>query len=373
MNGELDYYKILQVDPSAEPEVIETVYKRLARKYHPDVNKADDANQRMQAINLAYEVLSDPRKRAEYDCLRARRAVPRPARAGKRYSTPSWRRTSPRYRGYEHEEAVRARPTLMAWPASLDFGSMSKGDSRSASVRIGITQGRTMNGKVLANQRWIKIGPLQRFDESSAIVQIGVDTTTLRDGMKHEGTVTVKSLAYGTLIVPVSVYVMAEPRPGLRVEPEVLDFGILWADQPPGSLELHLSNRGSGPLSGSLNVKSSWLRVSQVDFEGVEALTVRAIADVSGLKPGRSYTGRIDVLSSAGIVTVVAKVQVAEEVEPLPPPNSDDYWEALISRLVPRNRWERDFLDTITLQSRQRGWKPSPHQEAVIERLRRQS
>lgn len=62
-----DYYKILQVDATAEPEVIEGAYRRLVKKYHPDVYKAPDADRRMQSINEAYEVLSDSAKRAQYD------------------------------------------------------------------------------------------------------------------------------------------------------------------------------------------------------------------------------------------------------------------------------------------------------------------
>jgi len=65
-----DYYKILQLDPSAEPEVIAAAYKRLALKYHPDTNKELESNLKMQEINAAYQILSDPVKRAEYDLLR---------------------------------------------------------------------------------------------------------------------------------------------------------------------------------------------------------------------------------------------------------------------------------------------------------------
>jgi len=60
-----DYYLILQVQPSAEPEVIQAAYRRLALKYHPDV---EDSNLvQMQELNEAYEVLSKPDKRAAYD------------------------------------------------------------------------------------------------------------------------------------------------------------------------------------------------------------------------------------------------------------------------------------------------------------------
>jgi hypothetical protein len=62
-----NYYRILQIDPSADPDVIAAAYKRLSLKYHPDTNRSPDANQRMQEINEAYRVLSDPTKRAHYD------------------------------------------------------------------------------------------------------------------------------------------------------------------------------------------------------------------------------------------------------------------------------------------------------------------
>src|SRR5512132_185617 len=62
-----DYYKILQVDPAADPEVITAAYRRLAVKYHPDTNSSPDATARMQRINESYAVLSDPVQRATYD------------------------------------------------------------------------------------------------------------------------------------------------------------------------------------------------------------------------------------------------------------------------------------------------------------------
>jgi DnaJ domain len=65
-----DPYKVLQVDPSAEQEVIEAVYRRLARKYHPDANPAPEATARMRDLNAAYEILKDPERRAEHDLRR---------------------------------------------------------------------------------------------------------------------------------------------------------------------------------------------------------------------------------------------------------------------------------------------------------------
>jgi len=62
-----NYYHILQVSPDAEQEVIEVAYRRLARKYHPDVYAGSDAGERMRDLNEAYGVLGDPGHRAKYD------------------------------------------------------------------------------------------------------------------------------------------------------------------------------------------------------------------------------------------------------------------------------------------------------------------
>ena len=65
-----DYYGILGVEPSAGEAEIKTAYRRLARKYHPDVSKEAGAEEKFKAVNEAYEALRDPEKRAAYDQLR---------------------------------------------------------------------------------------------------------------------------------------------------------------------------------------------------------------------------------------------------------------------------------------------------------------
>jgi DnaJ-class molecular chaperone len=64
-----DYYKILGVERTADDTAIKQAYRKLARKYHPDLNKSKGAAERFKEINEAHEVLSDPEKRRRYDTL----------------------------------------------------------------------------------------------------------------------------------------------------------------------------------------------------------------------------------------------------------------------------------------------------------------
>lgn len=67
MAGKRDYYEVLGVDKSADEAAIKKAYRKLAMKFHPDVNKEPGAEERFKEINEAYEVLSDKEKRQSYD------------------------------------------------------------------------------------------------------------------------------------------------------------------------------------------------------------------------------------------------------------------------------------------------------------------
>ena len=86
-----DYYTILGVPPEADDKEIKAAYRKLARKYHPDVNADADAESKFKEVAEAYKVLKDAEKRAEYDQLRQFRD----ARGGFQPGSPRGNHSSP--------------------------------------------------------------------------------------------------------------------------------------------------------------------------------------------------------------------------------------------------------------------------------------
>ena len=204
-----DFYRILQVDPEADPDVVEAAYKRLARKYHPDLNPEPDANQRMKDINCAYETLGDPEKRAEYHQDWQREFGQRHY-AGAEFS-PQW--------------LDGIRPSVTFEPSVVRFDHVQRGQVVEADVVMSLSRRGRFQGGMLPHQSWIKAKVAKR-SKGAVVIRITVDTSALRGGVTYEGSVAITSLMYGTLLIPVRVTVAPEPRPILKVDPLWLDAGV---------------------------------------------------------------------------------------------------------------------------------------------------
>ncbi len=133
-----DYYKILQVDPLAEEEVVEAAYRRLARKYHPDVYAGADASERMRELNLAYSVIGNAVRRQAYDRARQREAARQEARAALTQQSMARRATTGRQRAVSAAalSEVAAEPQSDgALPRSKE-AAMKRMQSKVPSVKV---------------------------------------------------------------------------------------------------------------------------------------------------------------------------------------------------------------------------------------------
>jgi curved DNA-binding protein len=117
-----DYYEVLGVPRDATADQVKKAYRQLARKHHPDVNKAPEAEARMKDVNEAYAVLSDPERRAAFDQLLARGA-----RAGQEFQPPPDWDTGFEYSGGRFSDAEAAQ--FSDFFAEL-FGRMGRGGPR---------------------------------------------------------------------------------------------------------------------------------------------------------------------------------------------------------------------------------------------------
>jgi Tol biopolymer transport system component len=162
-----DYYEILGVPLDASTEQIKRIYRKLALIYHPDTTELDKAhaNEKLKELNEAYEVLSDPAKRARYDQRQEQEAA---------------RRARP----------VPPRPELSS--ARLDFGSLHQGETQTRSLQVNNSGGpiREINFTYSEEGAWFKIAGIEQFSETEPCplkVEVTADTRSLADGREHQG------------------------------------------------------------------------------------------------------------------------------------------------------------------------------------------
>lgn len=136
-----DYYKIMGVDRKATQDEIKRAYRKLARKYHPDVSAESNAEARFKEVGEAYEVLKDPEKRAAYDELGSQ------WRAGQEFRPPPGWDT-----GFEFSETGRGRAEDFGFS---DFFEALYGRQRhaagSAGQRGGHTRGQDHHARIMVD------------------------------------------------------------------------------------------------------------------------------------------------------------------------------------------------------------------------------
>jgi curved DNA-binding protein CbpA len=120
-----DLYELLQVSPRASLVVIQAAYRVLARTYHPDVNDGSETVRQMRQLNAAYDVLSDPRRRARYDAqfappTRQSAGKPRPRVIHTRTARPQLALGTERHSGLQ----LFARALVVALLVAMVIGAL---------------------------------------------------------------------------------------------------------------------------------------------------------------------------------------------------------------------------------------------------------
>ena len=200
-----DYYEILQIHPSAEPEIIEAAYRKLAQKYHPDANKDPAAGERMKKINLAHEVLSNPEKRKRYDS--------------------EWFR-----KGSVTGKSSLPKPKPVVDPEYIYFKDVEPGETQTASFAIRNAGGPYAKMLVMNPDSWVRVVrgfSLTDSDELPAQVEIEATgenwnetySETIRVRLDEEETQVNVELQTKPAPVREKVKVGAKPRTGPTYTP----------------------------------------------------------------------------------------------------------------------------------------------------------
>ena len=122
-DGERSYYDVLGVVPNASQDDIKRAYRRLAKAYHPDVNRDPDADARFKEINEANQILSAPDRRAQYDRLVLMQEMHTEHEQEKRVRYEEWRQTQ----GGVRQSANRVRNNIRR---SMRWGTVNRMKNR---------------------------------------------------------------------------------------------------------------------------------------------------------------------------------------------------------------------------------------------------
>ena len=167
-----DYYEILQVHHSAEPEVIEAAYKKLAAKYHPDRNPSPVAQERMKKINIAHDVLSDTEQRKRYDV--------------------EWLQKRGSTTNLEKDRAF-AKPKPILEPTYLKLKNVKAGEVKKASFLIFNAGGPYSKVRIDSSESWLMITDYNSLTPSDELpLKVNIQILATDWNMTYSGSIGVE-------------------------------------------------------------------------------------------------------------------------------------------------------------------------------------
>jgi hypothetical protein len=142
-----DLYAVLGVAPGADARAIGLAYRRLCRRYHPDVSREPGAEQRIREINAAYEVLGNPRQRLAYDRARAVTVPP----------VDAWSAAYRAWRETRRTPSSASEAQLRTVPGALDFGYIGRHEIAVRQIVVRGRNQRTFVARVLTRGDWLRV------------------------------------------------------------------------------------------------------------------------------------------------------------------------------------------------------------------------
>ena len=266
------HYDILQVSVTAEPEVVEAAYRRLCKKYHPDVNTGHDSKRRMIQLNAAFEVLGDPSRRAEYDRGLSRR--------------PSGER-----RRQRKDRPTKSQPPIMRVSTRIiGFGSLPQGRWEPFSFDIENVGSGQLSGSIQSSTQHIEIEET-RFSGNRVTVRGRASLPNGRElGLQGHVNITSNGGLHDIIIKIKAEKAMLF----LEVSPPVLIVSLSPGDD---TVEADILVRRSDglPASGTIASSCKWARLHQSSFGGSETRLGLRITRPAGVKLAGLYRAKIRI------------------------------------------------------------------------------
>lgn len=232
-----DFYQVLGVSKSASETELKSAYRKLARQYHPDVNKTTEASAKFKEVSEAYQVLSDPKKRQTYDQFGSAAFEPG---AGSGGPGAGFNPFSGGYQSYSTQfdfggmedpfqlfeqifgmggggfgEAFRRRPT---YELEVTFDEVLHGASKEVEIRDQKGQPKRMNIKIPAG---VDNGTRIRFGELEIVFRVRWDPHFYREGANivTEAALTVPQLVLGEVIEVKTVWGVVKVKVPAATDP----------------------------------------------------------------------------------------------------------------------------------------------------------
>lgn len=290
-----DYYEILQVHHLAEPEVIEAAYKKLAQKYHPDINKSSMAAERMKRINEAHDVLGQSLRRRDYDAQRARSSGPAP-------------------RPQEPAGLAKTHPILKVSPKHIRFKDLDYAQSKTTHFDI-LNVGGPFTGYGIGTDRlpeWLEVTGIEKLGSLALPARVHIKACGERVRTQYDCFIPVR-IENGESNYSEETQVRVEVAvkgPVLEMGSHYLKFNVL-TDVIPQPQSVRLVNAGVGYVEGDLVPRQKWIKVSprHVSFDHQQVAQVQI--DTSRLV--NNMIGYIDVKTNCAQDVITVEASLVED------------------------------------------------------------